>query len=161
MRFANRSSLHRHFRTLHENASRVYVCALCEATFPSASQLNAHLMTHDMEGRDFILIRQMFAGACVVYRKTYSNIRTLEASLYSDGARCVELMSFEATRKKSVKFNVVLTVNYIKLDDKGEEISNIVHFVRSPTFPLTEERNYEEIYTIAAQKIELVVQDFL
>ena len=96
-----------------------------------------------------------------MYRKHYVPPRpSLELTILNDMDNIVRVMTHEVARKRSVKFCMVATVEYVK-EENGEVIAEVTHFLRSPSYILTQYQDHGELFMRGFRHVQTSMEDFL
>ena len=161
VQFKQKHNRDRHVVLLHGGAERVYDCVICGAIFRNVLQLHQHIGGHRPD-TEFTLLQNAFRSSATVYRKVYvPSLPSLEDTILADADNVVRVMVFEVAAKRSVKCALVVTVEFVKLDETAEIVGQLVHHVRTPSFALTPYQDQQEIFHMQFQRVHDNIDDFL
>ena len=158
--FTRRYNRDRHARDAHNGEGRLYDCVICAQHFPSIELLHRHIDSHPPDA-EYRIVEQLYRASCTVYRKNYvPPVASLELTLLQDMDNVVRVMAREVALKKLVKFGIVTTVQFIKVEN-GEVVADVEHYLRSPSYVLSRYQDHAEIFLFCYQRVKTAMEDFL
>jgi hypothetical protein len=159
--FASLSSRNRHMSRLHGGMQPVYECPLCGLVFTVIHEMHDHILTHADNG-DYIVVVNLMNNACVTYRKMYiPPIASLDLTTGADHGSLSQILAQEAALKFYVKCNIVVTAEFIKLDDRNVVTDVINVHLRCKSFVVTRYQNYLAHIEKAHAEIQTNLDDFM
>lgn len=147
-RFNRACNLTRHLKVMHPNsdvAREVFVCGLCEERFFNVEHLRQHRQEHFDKNRkeesEFHVVETAHKRHCerhrVVFPESVSFIPQAFSYLYK---RLLKFLKFKQFQHRMFKFALIVQIEMIKLDERGDVENIIVVPFRSEThkvFPFT------------------------
>ena len=123
--YSDKYKLRRHVQTKHEMASPVYKCFLekCSRRFNNSETFKRHKRIHLYTSDVFHVQSQAFNKTTMVLRKNLQGETVQDFDFLVTQSTVNEIsriLSSEIVLKHSLKFSLVLTINFIKYDIDGE-----------------------------------------
>ena len=172
--FARSYNLRRHLETMHANQlgmgggfgspGRLFACGICQISFPSRAEMKQHRRdVHERVTTSFRCVDTAHKRAIKIYRMDYpKSIMDVSSALrHSHDQLCLRLEKERAETGGFFKFGLVLSVEFIQIDEENLVTQSIVVPFRSRVMRVMPMNELDQELTDAYELIQNSVLSFL